>query len=483
MSFAAVFQALGWLIGGFALVMLAPAVLALATGDGELAWSFAASAGLTGFVAGALLAATQGAAGRFGKRESYLFLCLLWLVLSGLGALPLYFAELPGGPIGALFEAASGLTTTGASVLDRPEESARAVLLWRALLQGVGGGLSVVLAVLVLSGLGVGGLDLLPGARYRREAASLGHRALGLARAVAGLYLVLSLACAALLWLAGMPLFEAVCHALSTLSTGGFSTRGAGIAAFESAAVELVLALFMLLGATNFMLFDALANRRWGAWREHAEGRYLLALALAAVGLSVLIVLYRQPADVLGAARFAAFAAVSALTTTGYLGAGAEPAQALAPALTIALLLAGGAAGSTAGGLKLLRVAVMVKQAARELGRLIHAHAVLRVRLGATVVDDAHIWAVWSFFFVFVVSLAGAAVALAACGLDPVWAIAAAITALANAGPAIAMIAPDAPAYGELAGAAKLWLIAAMILGRIELLTFIVLLNPAYWRH
>ena len=482
MSVASVFHALGWIVAVFGVLMLLPGLLALLEGDHRHAWTFTASAGLTGFIGGALISATRGAGSQFGRRESYLFLCLVWLLLSLLGAVPLHFGGITENVVEAVFESTSGLTTTGATILQGLDLVPRAVLLWRALLQGFGGLLTVIMAAAVLTGLGVGAMDLVPSPIPRGEASGLLRRMARVSRELAGLYVLLLLICAVLLWLAGMAPFEAACHALSTLSTGGFSTRDGGIAEFSGWGVQPVLVVFMLLGACNFSLHWALAQGRFRAWHRHPEARYLVVASMAAVAAVALLAVLRDPANAGAAAAYGAFAAVSALTTTGYAGDGV-PERLLAPSLMISLLLIGGAAGSTAGGLKLLRLAVMVKQALRELRRLTHMHAVVRVRVGDQVVDDAHIWAVWSFFFAFLVTFAGTAVGLAAFGLAPVSALAAAVAALANAGPAIAMIDPWAPAYVAMSEAAQLWLSLAMIIGRLELVTFFVLLNRSYWRN
>ncbi len=482
MSFASIFRLLGWVLAAFGAAMVLPAALALVAGDGDLVWTFVASAGLTGFVGIGLAAATRGGRGEFGRREALVFAVLVWFVLAGFGAVPLYFADFPAAPVDALFEAVSGLTTTGASVIQTLDEAPAAVLFWRAMLQGLGGFLTVLMMVLLLSPLGVGGLDLASNALPRGEGVDLPERLAQTARETSWVYLALVVVCGLSLWLAGMPAFDAVCHALSTVSTGGFSTRASGIGAFGGLGIELVLSVFMLLGACNFTLLWVLANGRMASHRVDAETRYLVYAVVLAVFLMTTLAVVEARMQPGQAARFGLFTAISLLTTTGY-ESGVGPAGAgPSPALMIALVLVGGASISSSGGLKLLRLAVLLKQARRELARLIHPHGVIRLRLGDRSVGDHQIWAIWSYVFVFALSLAGTAMGLSALGLSAPAAMATAVAALTNAGPALHLIEPAAPLFAELGAATKLFLGFVMVLGRVELLTFFVLLNPSYWR-
>jgi trk system potassium uptake protein TrkH len=482
MSFASIFRLLGWAVAAFGASMLLPAALAVLSGAADLVWTFAASAGLTCFVGAGLIAATKGRAGDLDRREVYVFAVLTWFVLAAFGAVPLYFADHPATPVDALFEAVSGLTTTGATVISDLDGASAAVLFWRALLQGLGGFLTLLMIVVLLSPLSVGGLDLADSALPRGQGAALPERLAQTAREISWVYLALVAACALLLWLTGMSALEALCHALSAVSTGGFSTRDGGIGAFDNIGIEAVMAGFMLLGACNFTLLWALANGRRGGLRVDAESRYLVYLVVLAMLVLGGLAVVASGAGPMEAARFGVFTAISLLTTSGYQSGAELGAQVVAPALMMALVLVGGATISSAGGLKLLRLAVLVKQARRELAQLVYPHAVIPVRLGARTVRDHHIWAVWSYVFVLASSLAGVAVALSAFGLEAPAALATAVAALANAGPAAGLIDPAAPAYGELGGGAKLLLALVMILGRVELLTFAVLLNPSYWR-
>lgn len=488
MSYTSVFHCVGWTVVLLAALMILPALTAMLDGNTSLAWTFTASAVLSGFFGAGFAMATKRGADRFGKREGFMFLCLIWLVLALFGAIPLHFSGLPGRPIDAFFEAMSGLTTTGATVLDGLETIPTAILLWRALLQWGGGLLSIVLAVSVISHLGIGGMEAYQSALPRGEGASLPARMLQTAQDLFWIYVLLTLLGAVALWAAGMSAFDGLCHAFSALSTGGFSTRDGGIAAFDSAIIELVLVALMLLGAVNFTLHWAAFNGRFRVFRENAEIGYLMIAVALLVLLAITLSLIRESeAGFVNELRQTVFMAISALTTTGFSNSPGAPggiaSPILAPILIIGLVLVGGATGSTTGGMRLMRIAVLFKQAQRELLRLSHPHGVNPLRLGKMRIENPIVWSVWSFFFILILVLAATALALAFFGLAPETAVAAAVVAITNAGPFLHSIAPEAPSYADMPDGAKYVLTLAMLAGRVELLALLSLLNPSYWRR
>ena len=488
MSYTSVVHCLGWAVVLLAALMILPALTAMLDGNTALAWTFAASAVLSGFFGAGFAMATRREAGQFGKREGFMFLVLVWLVLALFGAIPLHFSGLPGRPIDAFFEAISGLTTTGATVFEGLEEMPPAILLWRALLQWSGGLLSIVLAVSLVSHLGIGGMEAFQSALPRGEGASLPARMLQTAQDLFWIYVLLTLFGALALWAVGMSAFDALCHAFTALSTGGFSTRDGGIAAYNNPLIELALMAIMILGAVNFTLHWAAFNGRFRVFRENAEVHYLTVavtfLVFAGI-VSSLIGGTERPFVI--ELREVIFMAVSALTTTGFgngqPGAGGLIAPALAPILIIGLVLVGGATGSTTGGMRLMRVAVLFKQAQRELLRLSHPHGVRPLRLGKIRVQNPVIWSVWSFFFILILVLSATALALAFFELPADVAVAAAVLAISNAGPFLHSIAPEAPSYADMPDGAKYVLALGMLAGRVELLALLSLLNPAYWRR
>ncbi|MEE1556806.1 MAG: potassium transporter TrkG, partial [Alphaproteobacteria bacterium] len=273
-----------------AALMILPALTALLDGDTALAWTFMASAVLSGFCGGGFALATWHGVEDFGKREGFMFLVLIWLVLALFGAIPLHFSGLPGRPIDAFFEAISGLTTTGATVFEDLDTMPPAILLWRALLQWAGGLLSIILAVSLISHLGIGGMEAYQSALPRGEGANLPTRMLQTTQDLFWIYVLLTLFGAIALWATGMSAFDGLCHAFAALSTGGFSTRDGGIASFDSPAIELALMGIMLLGAINFTLHWAVFNGRFRALRENAEILYL-ALTVTVLVFAVIVLI------------------------------------------------------------------------------------------------------------------------------------------------------------------------------------------------
>ncbi len=488
MSYTSVVHCLGWAVISLAALMILPALTALLDGDTALAWTFMASAVLSGFCGAGFALATWHGVEDFGKREGFMFLVLIWLVLALFGAIPLHFSGLPGLPIDAFFEAISGLTTTGATVFESLETMPPAILLWRALLQWAGGLLSIILAVSLISHLGIGGMEAYQSALPRGEGANLPTRMLQTAQDLFWIYVLLTLFGAIALWATGMSAFDGLCHAFAALSTGGFSTRDGGIASFDSPAIELALMAIMLLGAMNFTLHWAVFNGRFRAFRENAEILYLaLTVTVLVFAVILLILLGEAGRGFVGPFRKGIFTAISALTTTGFSNTALPPgggvAMVLAPILIIGLVLVGGATGSTTGGMRLMRVAVLFKQAQRELLRLSHPHGIRLLRLGKVRVENPVVWSVWSFFFLLILVLAAIALSLAFLGLSPEAAVIAAVLSVCNAGPFLQSMAPDAPSYGEMPDGAKLVLTFGMLAGRVELLALLSLMNLAYWRR
>ena len=485
MAYAAVFSVLGWTLVSFAAAMVLPAFVGFGYGETQLGLTFLAAAGLTVFAGGALVISTRGPRALVSRREGFLLAVLVWAVLPLFGALPLYYGGAVPTAADAYFEALSGLTTTGATVLTDVESAARSILFWRALLQWYGGLGTIMLAIALLSLLGIGGMQLYRSAMPRGEQDSLPSRLKQAAAAIWWIYASLTLACAALLWLSGLPAFDAVCIAFSTLSTGGFSTRNASIAAFDNPVAELILVVFMLAAAVNFTLHWALAHGYGRAYREDPEIRLLLGIAVTAALAVALVFLVQAGDDPLAAIGTALFSTVSFLTTTGFHGSGGAPSlwPAFVPLLAFALMIIGGSTGSTAGGLKLMRLLILFKEAGRELARLSHPHGVIRIRYGQSAVSDEAMRALWSFFILYVFCLVAATLVLAALGLDLRTALAAAAAAFSNTGPALELVTAAGEGYGAFPAGAKWVLCFAMLAGRLELFAVLVLLRPTLWRR
>ena len=348
-------------------------------------------------------------------------------------------------------------------------------------MQWFGGLATIILAIIVLAP--TGGMQIHRVPLTRGEHGELPNQILHAVRAVWWIYGILTIICAALLWVSGLPAFDALCLALSTVSTGGFATTAGSIAAFDNPYAEIVLVVFMLAGAVSFSAHLMLARGRWRAYRENPEIRVLAALCVGAAVVFVLVLALEAGESLGQSLRVGIFSVVSLATTTGFSNTTIEPWPAALPILAIALALIGGSSGSTAGGLKLMRLEILFKEAGRELRRLAHPHGVVRVRYGGYALDYGAKRAVWSFFILYVFCFVALALALAALGLDFRTAVAATAAALANTGPGLDLMAGfGAGGYGELPQAAKWILGFAMLIGRVELFGVLVLLRPAFWK-
>jgi len=416
-----------------------------------------------------------------GVRDGFLIVALFWLLVSLLGAWP-YMLGAGLTPVEALFEAASGFTTTGATVITDLDRMPRSLLFYRQQTQWLGGMGVIVLGLAVIPLLGIGGMQL-----YRAEAPGplkeekLTPRLIYTARSLWLFYLLLTLACALGYRLAGMDTFDAVAHSLSTVSTGGFSTQDDSLGFYDSAAVEAVAIVFMLLAAINFGVhFLAWRRRDPAAYLRDPEVRAFLKFVIGIV-LLVALMLWgagAYPAPHLSL-RDAVFEVVSLVTSTGFGIVDYSHWPDFLPVLLIGISFVGGCGGSTAGGMKVIRVLLLVKQGLLEVRRLIHPRALLCVRLGHRVVEPELMQAVWGYFALYMIVFAVLGLLMIHAGLDPVSAFAAVATSMNNLGPGLGEVTATFASVSDLG---KLLAVAAMILGRLEIFTVLVLLTPGFWR-
>jgi trk system potassium uptake protein TrkH len=482
MSFRAIQRILGLLLMVFSLTMLPPVGVSLYYGDGSH-MSFVAAAAWLIVVGGLIWWPARRDRRDLRLRDGFMVVTLFWTVLGLAGALPLYISPQPDiGATDAIFEAVSGLTTTGASVLTGLDALPKSILYYRQQLQWLGGMGIVILAVALLPMLGVGGMSL-----YRAEMpgpvkdAKLTPRITQTARMLWVVYVTITAACAGAYWLAGMGPFDAVGHAFATVAIGGFSNYDASLGQFDSRAIELVAVFFMLIGAMNFGLhFVAWRNGRFSIyWRDPECQAFLRLMA----GLSALTLLYLLLAgdydDTLQLAADGVFQAVSVATTTGFTTSHFHHWPAGLPVLLLFASFIGGCAGSTAGGLKVVRCLLLVKQGRREIVRLVHPAAEIPVQLGGRAVPLRVVDAVWGFFAVYVGVFTVLMLALMATGVDQVTAFSAIAATLNNLGPGLGEVAYS---YQALTGVGKWICVLAMLLGRLEIFTLLLLFTVTFWR-
>jgi trk system potassium uptake protein len=466
----------------FAVTMLAPLVMAVWGLDPAL-WSFVISA-LATFILGALLwLATRRFKRELKTRDGLMLVALTWVALPAVAGFPLWHF-LPINFTEAYFEAASGLTTTGGTVLSGLEYLPRSINLWRHLLSWLGGMGIIVLAVAILPMLGVGGMQI-----YRAEMpgpmkdSKLTPRIGQTAKLLWAVYAGLTVACIVCLKLAGMNSFDAVCHGFSALSLGGFSTYDASIGHFNSLPIEMVLTVFEVLAALNFAThYLAWTQRGVKAYFRDAEAKAVLGvLAASCVGLAVFLFLKGSYPDFPTALRHAVFNVVSVATDSGLHTQDYSRWPIFAPMWMLFLGCIVASSGSTGGGIKMIRTLVLAKQAHRELNQLVHPNMVRPLKVGGTIIANRVVFAVLAFVFLYFMSVAGLVFVQLASGLDFLTALSAIVACINNAGPGLGLVGPGST-YGVLSDF-QLWVCAAaMLLGRLEIFTILVLFTPTLWR-
>ena len=470
---------------GILLVTLGAAMLLPAAVDaaaGEDAWrAFVASAALCLFAGGGLVLTNRGGRSELSTRQAFVLTTLSWVVIAAFGALPLTFSGLGLSYTDAFFEAMSGITTTGATVISGLDTAPPGLLLWRALLQWLGGIGIIVIALAILPMLQVGGMQL-----FRLESSDASEKALPriaqVAVVVGLIYFALSAICVFALWAAGMTPFEAIAHAMTTIATGGFSTSDRSIAHFDSAAIDWIVTAFMIVGSLPFLLYFAVLRRRAGELVRDSQVRWFFVIVAGSVlGIALWLWLDRgaPPAE---AIREAAFNVVSIITGTGYATADYGAWGALPVTAFLFFMFIGGCAGSTSCGIKIFRYQILFAFAGTQLRRLWQPHRIFVTRYGGKPIPDSAADAVMTFFFAFGLVFAVLAVALSMMGLDFMTAVSGAATAIANVGPGLGDVIGPSGNFAPLPDAAKWLLSAGMLLGRLEIFTVLVLLTPTFWR-
>ncbi|MEJ2619011.1 MAG: TrkH family potassium uptake protein [Candidatus Thiodiazotropha sp.] len=473
---------LGVLLMVFSLTMLPPLAISVWVDDGAIL-GFTDAFIVTLGLGVAFWAPVRNQSHDLRVRDGFLVVVLFWVVLGLIGSLPFMFAESFNISLtNAVFESVSGLTTTGATVIVGIDELPMSILYYRQQLQWLGGMGIIVLAVAVLPMLGIGGMQL-----YRAETPGpvkdnkLTPRITETAKALWFIYLGLTVSSMLAYWLAGMDLFDALGHAFSTVAIGGFSTHDESIGYYDSTVIEMIAVVFMLLSGVNFALhFLAFRRRSIRTYFEDPEFRgYIITLTAVIILVSIALFMMGVYGTWSESITRGIFQAVSIGTTTGFTTAD----YSLWPGFISILLLfssfIGGCAGSTGGGIKVIRFLLLVKQGLREINRLIHPNAEIPIRVGNKTIPWRIVDAVWGFFALYVASFGVMYLALASTGLDLMTSFSAVAASINNLGPGLGDVGAH---FDNLNDPAKWILCFAMLLGRLEIFTLLVLLTPAFWR-
>jgi len=416
-------------------------------------------------------------------RDGYIVVVLFWLGLGSVGTLPLFLGDVGLNFSDSLFESMSGLTTTGATVFTNLELLPRSILYYRQQLQWLGGMGIIVLAVAILPMLGVGGMQL-----YRAETPGpvkdnkLTPRITETAKALWYIYLGLTIVCAFSYWLAGMTPFDAIGHSFSTVAIGGFSTHDASIGYFNSTIIEMIAGVFMLISGVNFALhFSALRSQSLRPYLFDVEFRVYFGILAVASLICVLYLMFTNTFDSWAeATHHGIFQTISIGTTTGFTTSAYYNWPGFLPVMLLFISFVGGCAGSTGGGMKVIRFILLFKQGIREIFRLVHPNAQVPIKVGNKVISDNITNAIWGFFALYVASFSVMMLALMATGLNQITAFSALAASLNNLGPGLGDVGAHYAGINDLSK----WILAfAMLLGRLEIFTLLVILTPAFWRR
>lgn len=435
---------------------------------------------VTAFFGGSLILSNTGVNFNMNVRQVFMFTTLSWLALVIFAALPFYFSELKMDFTNAFFESMSGITTTGATVIVGLDDAPPGILLWRAILQWLGGIGIVLMAMSVMPFLSVGGMQIFKTELSESEKAL--PRTAQLASSIGMIYFVLTIICALCYIMAGMSIFDAVAHAMTTIATGGFSTTDTSFAAHDTVWNEVVAIVFMLCGSIPFVLYLKAIRGNLSAFIRDSQVRWFFAIVSISIATMIAYLHFQQDFGFFEATRKSFFNVISIITGTGYVNGDFALWGGFAVSLLFFLMVVGGCAGSTSCGIKIFRFQVLYAILDVQIKKLLHPHGVFIPHYnGKPLPNDVPI-SVMGFFFVFALSFGLLAIALSYLGLDFLTAMSGAATSIANVGPGLGDIIGPTGTFEPLPDSAKWLMSLGMLLGRLELFTVLVMLSPNFWR-
>jgi trk system potassium uptake protein len=480
LNFKPIFYVNGILLLILSAAMLIPALIDLAHHSTD--WKvFAGAQIITGFTGFALIFINRDKKFHMTLRETFLLTTLSWVFMAAFGGLPFYFSEIKLSFTDAFFEAMSGITTTGSTVITGLDNMPHGILLWRALLQWLGGIGFLVVALAILPLLQISGMQLFKTQSFDIE--KIMPSASQMAVYICCIYAFLTLACAAFLYAAGMTPFEAVCHAMATLSTGGFSTSDGSIGHFNSPLIEVIVIYFMLLASLPFVLYLRMIRGDASAIFNDGQVRTFLGIiAFCIAGLTIYLMATARFAF-FEALRHAAFKVVTLITTSGFATQDYSLWGPFAIGMAFLITFLGGCSGSTAGGIKIFRLQILWEMVKLQVRKLMAPHGVFQAHYNRKPVDISVLNAVGIFFFVYIASFAFIGVLLQLTGLDFITAFSGAATAVSNVGPGLGSMIGPAGNFASLPHPAIWVLSLGMLLGRLEFFTLLVLLAPGFWKR
>lgn len=433
------------------------------------------------FIGSLITAITYKTPKKVGKKEGYIVVSLVWVVFSIFGALPFYLSGAIPSYTDAFFETISGFTTTGASILNDIEALSHGMLFWRSLTQWLGGMGIIVLSLAILPLLGIGGMQLFIAEVPGPTPDKLHPRVAETAKRLWGIYIIYTLLETLLLVLGGMNLFDALNHSLTTMATGGYSTKQQSVAYWSSAYIQYVISFFMFIAGVNFTLsYFALHLKFKKIWKNE-EFQYYLGFTLAFTTIVTILLYFNTEIAFEKAFRDSLFQVISLMTTTGYATFDYLSWPIMVWSILFIVMFLGGSAGSTAGGIKIVRIIIAVKNSFKEFKRLIHPHAVIPVRLNHKAISSDILRNVLAFIVVYIMTFAGGTIIMTFFGLDFDSAMGSVIATLGNIGPGIGSVGPSEN-FSAISDGGKWFLSFLMLIGRLELFTVLIIFTPFFWK-
>ena len=481
MKFSPIIYLIGMLLCILSIFMLVPAFVDWFYGSEN--WpAFVGSSMATLFVGLILFLTNKGSATEHLElRQAFLLTNSAWISIALFGSLPFLLSDIEMSFIDAFFESTSGITTTGATVIENLEAKSHGILIWRALLQWLGGVGIIVMALAVLPMLSIGGMQLFKTESYETPDKVV-PKAASFAAGISIVYITLTVIWALMLWGAGMPIFDSIAHAMTTLATGGYSTKSESLAAFNSSTIEIIIIFGMLVGSLPFVHYLTLTKNGIKNLIKDDQVKLFLTLVFFVV-LIMSLYLSSNNIPYLEALRLASFNVISIITGTGFGTSDFNNWGGFPTTILLILMFVGGCAGSTTCGLRMARIQVLIANAKAQVSKLIRPHAVVVSYYNQKPIPENVAESVMGFFFLYIISFAVIACLLGGLGLDLVTAISGAASAIGNVGPGLGDIIGPSGSYQSIPDLGKLILCAGMILGRLEIFAILVMFSPLFWKN
>ena len=481
MKIAPIIYLIGLLLCILSLFMIIPALVDWFYGNDD--WpAFVGASFITLFVGSIFYLSNKGiVTEHLELRQAFLLTNSAWISIALFGSIPFMLSEIDMSFTDAIFESTSGITTTGATVINNLDTTSHGILIWRALLQWLGGVGIIVMALAVLPMLSIGGMQLFKTESYETPDKVV-PKAASFASGISMVYISLTTLWALMLWIAGMPIFDSIAHAMTTIATGGYSTKSESLAAFSSSSIEIIIIFGMIVGSLPFVHYLSISKNGFKNLIKDDQVKLFLTLIIFVVFV-ISIYLSFQNIPYVDAIRLASFNVISILTGTGFGTSDFNNWGGFPTTILLILMFVGGCAGSTTCGLRMARIQVLVANAKAQISKLIRPHAVVVSYYNQKPIPENVAESVMGFFFLYIISFAIIACLLGMLGLDLITAISGAASAIGNVGPGLGDIIGPTGSYQTIPDMGKFFLCAGMILGRLEIFAILVMFSPLFWKN